>query len=50
MDAIPLNLPNLILDNSIIKRENANKFLGVIIDVNLTWTNQISTIENKISM
>ena len=48
-DTIPLKLPNLILNNSSIKRENAIKFLGVIIDENLTWTNHISTIENKIS-
>ena len=27
----------------------AIKFLGIIIDENLTWTNHISTIENKIS-
>ena len=48
-DKIPLKLPNLDLNNSIIKRENAIKFLGIIIDENLTWTNHISTIENKIS-
>ena len=48
-DIIPLKLPNLILNNSSIKRENAIKFLGVIIDENLTWKNHISTIENKIS-
>ena len=48
-DTIPLKLPNLILNNSSIKRENAIKCLGVIIDEKLTWTNHISTIENKIS-
>ena len=48
-DKIPLKLPNLNLNNSIIKRESAIKFLGIIIDENLTWTNHISTIENKIS-
>ena len=48
-DKIPLKLPNLNLNNSIIKRESAIKFLGIIIDENLAWTNHISTIENKIS-
>ena len=33
-DTIPLKLPNLILNNSSINRENAIKFLGVIIDEN----------------
>ena len=34
-DKIPLKLPNLNLNNSIIKRESAIKFLGIIIDENL---------------
>ena len=32
-----------------IKRTNAIKFLGVIVDENLTWKNHISTLENKVS-
>ena len=32
-----------------IKRENSVKFLGVIIDENLTWKNHIEVAENKIS-
>ena len=31
------------------KRENSVKFLGVIIDENLTWKNHIEVVENKIS-
>ena len=48
-DNIPLKLPHLLINDTIIKRENAIKFLGVIIDENLTWKNHITTIENKIS-
>ena len=32
-----------------IKRENSIKYLGIIIDENLTWENHIEVIENKIS-
>ena len=39
----------MLINDTIIKRENAIKFLGVIIDENLTWKNHITTIENKIS-
>ena len=48
-DNIPLKLPILKVNDSPIKRENAIKFLGIIIYENLTWKNHISTIENKIS-
>ena len=32
-----------------IKREKSIKFLGVLIDENITWKDHIQTIENKIS-
>ena len=48
-DNIPLKLPILKVNDSPITRENAIKFLGIVIDENLTWKNHISTIENKIS-
>ena len=48
-DNIPLKLPILKVNDSPIKREKAIRFLGIIIDENLTWKNHISTIENKIS-
>ena len=47
-DNIPAKLPNLLINDTIIQRENAIKFLGVIIDENLTWKNHITTIGNKI--
>jgi len=46
---IPLKLPNLCIDKNIIKREISLKFLGVILDENVTWREHISVIENKVS-
>ena len=48
-DSLPLQLPAMTFNNIEIKRENSVKFLGVIIDENLTWKNHIEVVENKIS-
>ena len=48
-DLIPLKLPELLIDSKPITRVKNTKFLGVIIDENITWKNHISTVENKIS-
>ena len=48
-DNIPLVLPTLTLNDTIIKREDATKFLGILIDENLTWKPHIQYIETKIS-
>ena len=48
-DSLPLQLPTMTLNNIEIKRENSVKFLGVIIDENLTWKNHIEVVEKKIS-
>ena len=48
-DSLPLQLPVMTLNNIEIKRENSVKFLGVIMDENLTWKNHIEVVENKIS-
>ena len=48
-DSLPLQLPAMTFNNIEIKRENSVKFLGVIIDENLTWKNHIEVAENKIS-
>ena len=48
-DDIPLRLPTLKINNSIIKRESTVRFLGVFLDENLTWRPHIDLIENKIS-
>ena len=39
----------MAFNNIEINRENSIKFLGVIIDENLTWKNHIEVVENKIS-
>ena len=46
--SLPLQLPTITFNNIEIKRENSVKFLGVIIDENLTWKNHIEVVENKI--
>ena len=46
---IPLKLPKLEINTTTIVRESVIKFLGVLLDENLSWKTHISTIENKIS-
>ena len=46
---LPLQLSAMTFSNIEIKKENSVKFLGVIIDANLTWKNHIEVVENKIS-
>ena len=46
---IPLVLPNLSINGFTVKRERSIKFLGVLLDENITWKDDIQTIENKIS-
>ena len=48
-DRIPLRLPELKINNTIIKREENMKFLGVILDENMTWRHHIKCIESKVS-
>ena len=48
-DNIPIVLPTLTINDTIIKRDNTTKFLGILIDENLTWKPHIQYIENKIS-
>ena len=48
-DSLPSKLPTMTFNNTEIKKENSIKFLGVIIDENLTWKNHIEVVENKIS-
>ena len=46
---LPLKLPDLYLNNIKIKRETFLRFLGVMVDENLTWKKHIELIENKVS-
>ena len=48
-DNIPLRLPNLNINGFTFERGSSVKFLGVWIDENLTWRDQIHTFENKIA-
>ena len=45
---IPLQLPNLNINELTVERESSMKFLGVWIDEDLTWRDRIHTVENKI--
>ena len=40
---------NIILDDVSLERVNSTKFLGVIIDENLTWKNHIDAISKTMS-
>ena len=48
-DNLPLLLPKFTINGITIKRQNEMKFLGVLLDENLSWKAHISTIKNKIS-
>ena len=41
-DNLPLQLPNLKINNNEIKRYSSIKFLGVLVDENLTWIDDIT--------
>ena len=45
----PLVLPDLFINDVKIKSEHSLKFLGVMIDDNLTWKTNVEFVENKIS-
>ena len=48
-DNLPLQLPNLKINNNQIKRSSSIKFLGVFVDENLTCIDHITLVENKLS-
>ena len=48
-DNIALKLPALFINDKEIERVTSIKFLGVLIDENLTWKEHITVIEIKIS-
>ena len=48
-DDIPLKLPRLQINNYNIERILSIKFLGVLLDENLSWKGHIKYAENKIS-
>ena len=44
---IPLKLPALTIANREIERTNAIKFLGILLDENISWKNHIRSVEKK---
>ena len=48
-DNLPLKLPILKINNFEIKRTTSIKFLGIMVDENLTWNDHIHILENKLS-
>ena len=46
---MPLKLPLLFKNDREIKRITSIKYLGVLIDKHLTWKEDITVIENKVS-
>ena len=48
-DDLPLRLPTLTINDTVIKRVNSIKFLGVMIQENMKWDDHIKMVEFKIS-
>ena len=48
-DDLPLVLPKLYIDNQVIKRRPSIKFLGILLDGNLSWKEHLKLTENKIA-
>ena len=48
-DKLPLKMPELNIGNSIIKRISSVKFLGMMVDENISCKDHIKTIEKKTS-
>ena len=46
---LPLKLPKLSIGSQEIERTRFTKFLGILIDENLTWKKQIDYVEKKVS-
>ena len=48
-DDLPLVLPKLYINNQVIKRQPSIKFLGILLDENLSWKEHLILTENKIA-
>ena len=46
---MPTKFPELFIDGITLERETVTKFLGIIIDENVTWKAHINTISTKVS-
>ena len=49
VDDVPLKLPKLSINNQEIKRASYTKFLGVLLNENLSWKEHLKYTENKIA-
>ena len=48
-DDLPLKLQKLFVNNQVIKRQSSIKFLGILLDENLSWKEHLKLTENKIA-
>ena len=48
-DKLPVKILELKLGNSVIKRKSSVKFLGVMLDENISWKDHIKPIEKKLA-
>ena len=48
-DDLPLLLPTLLIKKHQVQRVESIKFLGVLLDENLSWKDHIKYIENKVA-
>ena len=48
-DDLPLVLPKLFVNNQVIKRQSSIKFLGILLDENVSWKEHMKLTENKIA-
>jgi len=49
MKKMPIDIPHITINNIRVTREKSVKFLGVILDSKLTWSNHITSLQKKIS-
>ena len=47
LNGVDDNLPNIVLNNEVIKRVDKTKYLGINIYESLNWKEQYKTIKNK---
>ena len=46
-DDLSLVLPKLFINNQVIKRQSSVKFLGILLNENLSWKEHLKLIETK---
>ena len=48
-DKLPLKMPEVNIGNSMTKRKSSAKFLGVMLNENISWKDHIKTTEKKLA-